>query len=461
MHINSLPSELLIEIFLCYLEDQVEFPQPAVNTGPLLLTHTCALWRRVGLATPELWKSFSVVTSSDAKSLRPDLELIQLWLSRSGALPLSFGIHNALEDIDATPALRLFSAHSQRWKAVQLLTAQPPSWRDIGICDAPLLERLFLSWKGSDVDQDIPITSTTRLWDLVWEVHSLPAAFNINWSQLTMLRLSGHLEDVLHVLTSCPLLERCDLSMDLRDDSLDLPRVSDLPIVLAHLKILSLDAMRYAVPVTFIFDSLAAPNLSELRVGLFFEFDWPQEAFAAFMARSGCAIKTLGLLAVWVDENDLVETLRLLSALETLEIVNLRLSEREERICVTDRHIALLTPPREGAGAGETVLCPRLTRVVFDLCFDLTDGLLARMMESRWRAPPGHTLARLRSIEVMFPDNMVGHDEDRRCAEALCAEGLDVSFKVPLEGLVEEEVTMHMQLLEHQTARHKWFRRGW
>ncbi|KAJ7504173.1 hypothetical protein B0H11DRAFT_1981080 [Mycena galericulata] len=468
MHCNDLPSEILIEIFLHHLADGLRMPQPRVDSGPLLLIQVCGLWRRVGLGTSQLWNSFSLVTSSDATCLRPDLELVQLWLSRSGVQPLSFGIHNSQRNIDPTPALRLFGAHSQRWKAVNLLTERPPAWDDIGVCEAPLLERLLLAWNGRDlrdVDQsdvpiastDIPITSTDRLSELVWEVDRHTSTFNIEWSQLTALRLSGLLDDVLHVLTNCPLLEACDLSMDMHDDSLDLPPVPHPPILLEHLKILTLDAMRYAAPVAFVLDCLAAPNLSELRVGLYFEFEWPHAEFAAFVARSRCAIKTLGLLAVWVDKDDLVEVLRLLTALETLEIANLRLSEPVERICVADIHLELLTH-REGAAAD--TLCPRLRHLVLDRCFDLTDGVLARMMMSRWRLPPESPLTRLHSIEIMFPDDMVGHDADRMCAEELWTEGLDVSFKIPLQGL-EENPTLHMRLLEHSTARHRWFRGRW
>ncbi|KAJ7781867.1 hypothetical protein DFH07DRAFT_390269 [Mycena maculata] len=415
VHCNDLPSELLVEIFLRYSEDTVELAQPTPNNGPLLLVQVCPLWRRVGLATSQLWNSFSVVTSSDATCLRPDLELVQLWLTRSGVQPLSLGIHNSEDGIDPTPTLRLSSVHSRRWKVVNLLTRRPPSWAEIGVCDAPLLERLLVSWRGSGAEQDIPITSTARLSKLVWQVDRPAPTFNINWSQLTELCLFGFLADVLHVLASCPLLETCDLSIDLSDDAPGLPPVADPPIVLAHLTTLTLDSMRYTAAVAFVFDCIAAPKLLELRAGLYFDFGWPHAAFAGFITRSGCAVKTLGLLAIWMEEDELVEALRLLGALETLEIVNLNLTASEDHVFVADRHLALLTPR---ADAAET-LCPRLTHIVLDRCFAAADGALADMMESRWRAPPEGAIAWLRRVEVVFPDDMVGHDTDRTRAQAV------------------------------------------
>jgi hypothetical protein len=127
-----------------------------------------------------------------------------------------------------------------------------------------------------------------------------------------------------------------------------------------------------------------------------------------------------------MDEEHLDACLRLLSeSLETLQIYNTQGIRRAPRFgfTVTARHLVLLT---------EGHLCPRLTHLTLDRCLTVADGLLARLMESRWRMSHEResAIARLRKIKIVFPGtyDLKDHIVDVKCAEELQKEGLEVSL---------------------------------
>ncbi|KAF8901857.1 hypothetical protein CPB84DRAFT_1679295, partial [Gymnopilus junonius] len=99
--LRSLPPELLSDIFLqCQFGGTLDEEPYIPNSfhplqGPLLLTHVCRRWRMVALSTPGLWTTLKVQFK---KAQNPELKFTQLtlistWLSRSGSLPLTIGIH--------------------------------------------------------------------------------------------------------------------------------------------------------------------------------------------------------------------------------------------------------------------------------------------------------------------------------------------------------------------------------
>jgi len=71
--VDRLPSELLSEIFICYLPDNgfSVFPEPL--DAPLLLCSICRRWRTIATMSPRLWSSLAM----DEKGSIP---LAQLWL---------------------------------------------------------------------------------------------------------------------------------------------------------------------------------------------------------------------------------------------------------------------------------------------------------------------------------------------------------------------------------------------
>ncbi|TDL21655.1 hypothetical protein BD410DRAFT_286520 [Rickenella mellea] len=131
-HINELPVELLVEIFLRCLPT-CTFPIPSRRDAPLLLGRICRTWRSVTLNTPRLWARITLVYRCWNPSVLDDWPRISRnfhrlgiheWLRRSGNSPLSFKMehhqfHLSYSESEHLLALTL-QAVAHRWQAVHL-----------------------------------------------------------------------------------------------------------------------------------------------------------------------------------------------------------------------------------------------------------------------------------------------------------------------------------------------------
>jgi hypothetical protein len=341
--------------------------------------------------------------------------------------------------MDLTPVLRLFKAHCHRWKALEISTSVSPTWKDIGACEASLLERLALAW-GSHMFKDeddwspdpprqkITIMAGTRLQQLQWGVFDgrSVCTLHIQWSTLTEVHLMGdfdayrgvehvHLEDAMYILANCPLLRLCDIHNIAAAESV----ITESPARLAHMKTLTLDGV--AAPVVHILDALIAPILATVALTV---VNYLGPVFTAFVTWLQCALRNLMLHCMQLDEEHLNACLCLLSeSLETLQIYNMQGICQAPRFgfAVTARHLALLT---------EEHLYPCLTHITLDCCLTIADGLLARLMESWWRVSheSKSAIVRLCKIKIVFPGayDLKDHIADVKCAEELQKEGLEV-----------------------------------
>ncbi|KAJ6533040.1 hypothetical protein B0H19DRAFT_877038, partial [Mycena capillaripes] len=77
----SLPPEITMGVFLRCMPSESKF-RPSPIHAPLLLAQICRQWRQIALHTPALWRCLLLEDG------RP-VELLHLWLSRCGNLPIS------------------------------------------------------------------------------------------------------------------------------------------------------------------------------------------------------------------------------------------------------------------------------------------------------------------------------------------------------------------------------------
>ncbi|RXW20438.1 hypothetical protein EST38_g5427 [Candolleomyces aberdarensis] len=93
--------------------------------GPLLLSQICRSWRSAAITTPKLWTTIRLVVQPRFK-LR--VEILDLFLSRSGDCDLTIGVMNDLNASDVAtglvaqsslhmPELRLLAREAHRWKS--------------------------------------------------------------------------------------------------------------------------------------------------------------------------------------------------------------------------------------------------------------------------------------------------------------------------------------------------------
>ncbi|KAJ7051561.1 hypothetical protein C8F01DRAFT_1237037 [Mycena amicta] len=105
--ILTIPAEITAEI-LCHAVAHASIK------CILAVTSACAVWRSIALSTPRLWNASYRSAYSRPKD---PVNLLNLWLSRSGSLPLSLAIH--VSD-DPNRILASMTRHISRWRRIDL-----------------------------------------------------------------------------------------------------------------------------------------------------------------------------------------------------------------------------------------------------------------------------------------------------------------------------------------------------
>jgi hypothetical protein len=209
------------ELIFCRCLPDTQFTRPSPKDAPLLLGRVCQAWRTISFSMPRLWTSIAV----EFDYLPPPMRLIESWLARAGACPLSLQIRdlqfgNGASD-DLTALLSIFISLFDQWAHVDFhlpqnfclqLTDRP----------APMLETINISTK--DHPTDIRFGPTPRLKSCEWSSETpllfLPRncchlSFDEPLIQMTSLSLTCSLspEGAYNILCQCPALVDCSLNI--------------------------------------------------------------------------------------------------------------------------------------------------------------------------------------------------------------------------------------------------------
>ncbi|KAF8161806.1 hypothetical protein K438DRAFT_307591 [Mycena galopus ATCC 62051] len=110
--ISSLPPGTISTIFIHCLPTLGA--APSRMNSPLLVAQICRSWRAIALQTPELWVDISLVCKG-----RRAVDILELWTSRAGSLPLNYLLISG----DAEEGRLLVGAamrHHERWGSLYL-----------------------------------------------------------------------------------------------------------------------------------------------------------------------------------------------------------------------------------------------------------------------------------------------------------------------------------------------------
>jgi len=267
--IRRLPPDLLGDIFVNCLPTQHE---AIINTDecPLVLTQICSGWRALALRTPRLWSSIHIVTRTRVERRNACLEVVKMWLKRSGDCPLSLSLSitydNSSEQDDGLVDLVL--SLSKRWLNLSISGTgkQLSNFAKVLPCDAPYLTGLAIAHTDSPDDYD---SDDDELQLDIWTsssllrgttIRRLSASYiseNLNmapitWSVLTELTIrdgNGDEEDyptlnhLRAILNLCMRLEKCEIlvadarSLDDETSKISLPYLHTLSLYFAYLPI--------------------------------------------------------------------------------------------------------------------------------------------------------------------------------------------------------------------------------
>jgi hypothetical protein len=259
---------------------------------------------------PALWASFSIKIAQlapdgfgEQNSPRNGIisRLLRLHLERSASCPLSFEADFSKAEVSPA-ALDLVAAlveHSERWADVKLpfLTALAPLFARLS-GRLGRLESLDLRLQGIP-DQSEGADSTyfevaPRLRRLVLGA-SLPRKMPFPNNQLTELHLgAAPTLEMFRFMTLCPCPHLTTLILN-PYYPLTLPTLPQSLPALMHLHTLIL-AIRDGYsrnPIIEVLDLLTTPALQNLEIVGVREIQLPRLAFASFLERSGCMLRTL------------------------------------------------------------------------------------------------------------------------------------------------------------------------
>ncbi|KAJ7185196.1 hypothetical protein C8R46DRAFT_1342521 [Mycena filopes] len=203
--ILSLPTEITTEIFLHSCDSSPWSP----STGPLLLAQICHEWREIAIHTPALWQSVHFAA-------RSSVELLQLWLGRSGDAPLDLVMHGWGTQIG--PLIAASTSHSHHWQDVKfILPFHLYASIDLGNLPLPILRSIALDVFTSH-SNDPPVTGVVARVNapMLYEAHlRMPTGVKVDlhWSQLTTLTLNAvDLTQCISTLRKCPDLVKLSVS---------------------------------------------------------------------------------------------------------------------------------------------------------------------------------------------------------------------------------------------------------
>lgn len=405
--IRRVPPEIISEIFLlCLPKVPSTFP---VNQShfeslgePLTLTHVSKSWRSIALSTQRLWSSFAY---SFRRDKGPKLHtvhtvippLLEMWLPRSGHLPLSLTFKADPYSTSAnekSTAVMLDTLQKCAPRSRELnITSGIPMLNQLAHTGFPLLEQLDLTV----ILQKVPTSPSAFMFETAPRLRILNLQIPnemrgdyrqlFKWSNLTHFTsnyaVGSRDRSFIEGLLRCQGLQTCKIVLN------DMQRLSSPPALLPHLHTLQITDL-FGANDHFL-ENLVVPSLRDFRL-LGNCRDWPVDKLTDLTRRSSCNLKHLGFKYSCPDS--LLDFLKHTQSLTTLDI-RCGASVTQLPFDITLLHPSNMTPP----------LLPNLENIFLAGPFQINVESIVTMVDSRWKPkrPTGHVVKCLRTIDLCTP----------------------------------------------------------
>jgi len=119
--LDRLPAELWSVVFTHCRGPERVHGVPAIDKFPLNLAAVCRTWRSTVNTTPELWTRIPRCHLISAG--RQYLDLITLFVARSGVLPVDIHVESPFKDFSTHPIVPVLLSCADRWAVVHLSTS--------------------------------------------------------------------------------------------------------------------------------------------------------------------------------------------------------------------------------------------------------------------------------------------------------------------------------------------------
>ncbi|KAJ7140707.1 hypothetical protein C8R44DRAFT_761767 [Mycena epipterygia] len=406
----------------------------AGEDSPLLLCRICSAWRQLAISTPRLWSSLHIVVPGRSR-INGLVEMVTLWLSRSGIIPLSISVilSKACEYYcDLKPLLHFLATFSPRWKSIRITL---PTLDDFDVFaslsaeDVPMLQDVLVGgvFAGTSLGANSPWRSLAflaapSLLSLSINEGRNFAALNFLSKRLVHLRIRDNGTEgtfpltyvtVLGLLQQFPVLETCDLALVGEAES---PWTGG-SVILPHFRHFGLDDRSPEGQSDSLFTAFVFPNLRSVDYSLFFT-SGNALPFSVFVP----ALERLSLGITHIQSTVLLDFLRPAQRLEELHLTGNLTNPWDGWVAGEPDTTFLLT---HFGPDSEEPLCPHLRRLQLRNASAVSDDDLLAIIQAR-TAPQRDSNARL----IQFSATMTRQMQRDIMPELqpLIDEGLDVSF---------------------------------
>ncbi|KAJ7349162.1 hypothetical protein DFH08DRAFT_136820 [Mycena albidolilacea] len=418
--IRRVPPEIMAEVFLQLTALEAEahsqsqdflgqnyLVRPVVNKAPLIFCGISRGWRAIALSTPRLWNSLSLRFKN--KPIPTSVSLCEMWLQRSGSLPLSIQLYprsytfwptklrvNAIDDCQDLMKTILRFAKRWRWLDLDRLpTCAHDVLNDLAPGSVPILETLLVRHRAPPANETAESTPWERLRVAPKLRHLYFAALgraNITtggeqstfpWSQLTHIDVGDcSVDDCLQILNQASTAVGCRFAITR-------PSAQEHhPILHSELRVLHIQVDWHGTSLGLLWSCLACTVLSTLSV----QGDRVSTGLPSFITRTGRTIEELTLTSSNLDDDQFMSCLRDMPLLRRLRVTEI-VSEIGPGVQFTNQVWTSLTPPRP--------LVPNLESLDVSGMAHSSHKLIVRMLESRLGAGDGQA-PKLKAVTLSF-----------------------------------------------------------
>ncbi|KAJ7149184.1 hypothetical protein C8R43DRAFT_1236534 [Mycena crocata] len=285
----TLPPEIVSEIFIHFLPTYPARPPFGGRLSPLLLCQICRNWRQIARSTPKLWRAIQIHTDSPTIGNKNTLAVVDQWLSRARACPLSFSLKCLWPEV-----LQIFVTYCAQWHDVEIEV--PFDFFPMIDGEMSLLQRLSIGPSDIPYEHDTPVTVCDRAPGLTHVMLSdcfTPAVCHLPWAQITHLDACALYENECTVILSqTPSIVQCSMFVCSPMPGRPHGASSVLPC-LRELSLLPAAGELHDMSVTEILARLELPALRRLQVCEPCFTDDPLDTLKTLISRSRCSLEEL------------------------------------------------------------------------------------------------------------------------------------------------------------------------
>jgi hypothetical protein len=404
-------------------QGSIQFEYTSDWSPALFLSSICTTWRKIALATPEIWRFINIPLLKYDPDVDLKIQLLNECVDRTGQRTLFIGVFQL--QLDEEPhfsrlqekldtlvplfnAVKKVACRSQEitlWglptRALELII--PMDTPNLGAVRIAEAFRYFPEdgedarsgqWNSGNISLAGPLL---RSLDFGFETSSLLDFTQIGWDTITTVTMSAiNVEEGIDILRQASCLTSCSFVFEK-----DYINPVNPPVVNSTLEQLRIDFSDFRVGVTFA-KSVTLPSLQELYIRTSTLPD-----LKPLFERSQCRIRELALtLDQNIPEDDV---LKLLNILPSVENFALEISNTIRKPVITNKFFERLRDPRFASSGSAKPLLPKLTSLSYTGSMHFTWPAFLEIFP-----PPGdvvHATGRPLSevsLELHLPKGVIG-----------------------------------------------------